>query len=278
MLDIELNGGVDLMLSQNIPYMELTYFDLLSALIVLVLGIIVAKVLIKIFKNGLQKTNLPELIVEFLSKFILALLYVAVILATVSMLGADISSVIVGLSAVIGLILGFGMQDTLTNIAAGVWIATLRPFDKGEYLEVSGYSGSVHEVGIMATDLLTPDNKLITIPNKLIWGSPIVNATRMPTRRVDVDVGVSYDTKLEDALKVAMELMKENPMVHADPAPAVVTTALADSSVNLQLRAWTNTGDYWGVKGALTNGILKAYKEEGIEIPFPQLDIHMDKQ
>jgi len=266
------------LLSQNIPYMELTYFNLLSALIVLVLGIIVAKVLIGIFKNGLKKTNLPELIVEFLSKFILALLYVAVILATVSMLGSDTSSLIVGLSAVIGLVLGFGMQDTLTNIAAGVWIATLRPFDKGEYLEVSGYSGSVHEVGIMATELLTPDNKLITIPNKLVWGSPIVNATRMPTRRVDVDVGVSYDTKLEDALKVAMELIKENPMVLADPAPAVVTTALADSSVNLQLRAWTNTEDYWGVKGALTNGILKAYKEEGIEIPFPQLDIHMEKE
>ena len=130
----------------------------------------------------------------------------------------------------------------------------------------------------MATDLLTPDNKLITIPNKLVWGSPIVNATRMPTRRVDVDVGVSYDTKLEDALKVAMELMKDNSMVLADPAPAVVTTALADSSVNLQLRAWTNTEDYWGVKGALTNGILKAYKEEGIEIPFPQLDVHMEKE
>ncbi|WP_305065540.1 mechanosensitive ion channel family protein [Methanococcoides sp.] len=278
MLDIGSNWGVGTTLSQNIPYMELTYFDILSALIVLVLGIIVAKVLIKIFKNGLQKTDLPELIVEFLSKFILALLYVAVLLATVSMLGSDISSVIVGLSAVIGLILGFGMQDTLTNIAAGIWIATLRPFDKGEFLVVNGFSGSVHEVGIMATELLTPDNKLITIPSKLVWGSPIVNATRMPTRRVDVDVGVSYDTKLEDALQVAIELMKENAMVLAEPAPAVVTTALADSSVNLQLRAWTNTEDYWGVKGALTNGILKAYKEEGIEIPFPQLDVHLEKE
>ncbi|MEL4305746.1 mechanosensitive ion channel family protein [Methanococcoides sp. LMO-2] len=266
------------MLSDNLPYMNMTYFDLLSALIVLVAGIIVAKILAGIFKNGLKKTELPELVAEFLSRFVLALLYVAVILATVSTLGADISSVVVGLSAVIGLVLGFGMQDTLTNIAAGVWLATLRPFDKGEYVSVTGYSGTVSAVGFMATELLTPDNKIITIPNKVIWGSAIENATRMPTRRVDVNVGISYDTKVDQAVQVAMELMKNHSMVLADPAPAVVTTELADSSVNLQLRAWANTADYWGVKGDLTNGILNAYKEADIEIPFPQLDVHMDKE
>ncbi|WP_445476325.1 mechanosensitive ion channel family protein [Methanococcoides methylutens] len=258
--------------------MNLTYFDLLSALVILVVGIIVAKIILGIFKRGLEKTNLPELVVEFLSRFLLALLYVAVILATVSVLGADISSLVVGLSAVIGLVLGFGMQDTLTNLAAGIWIATLRPFDKGEYVSVTGYSGSVSAVGFMATELLTPDNKFITIPNKVIWGSPIENATRMPTRRADVNVGISYDAKLEQAIQIAMDLMKGNTMVLSDPAPAVVTTELADSSVNLQLRAWANTPDFWAVKGALTNGILKAYKEADIEIPFPQLDIHMNKE
>ncbi|MGM0771798.1 MAG: mechanosensitive ion channel family protein [Halobacteriota archaeon] len=266
------------MLSDNLPYMNLTYFDLLSALIVLIAGIIVAKILTGIFKNGLKKTELPELVAEFLSRFVLALLYVAVILATVSTLGSDISSVVVGLSAVIGLVLGFGMQDTLTNIAAGVWLATLRPFDKGEYVSVTGYSGSVSAVGFMATELLTPDNKLITIPNKVIWGNAIENATRMPTRRVDVNVGISYDTKVDQAIQVAIELMKNHSLIHADPAPAVVTTELADSSVNLQLRAWTNTSDLWSVKWDLTNGILKAYKDAGIEIPFPQLDVHMDKE
>ncbi len=270
--------GVERMLSQNIPYTDLTFFDLLAALIVLVAGIVLAKILTGMFKNGLKKTELPELVAEFLSRFVLALMYVAVILATVSTLGPDISSVVVGLSAVIGLVLGFGLQDTLTNIAAGVWLATLRPFDKGEYVSVTGYSGSVNAVGFMATELLTPDNKIITIPNKVIWGSAIENATRMPTRRVDVNVGISYDTKLDQAIQVAMDLMKGNSMVLADPAPAVVTTELADSSVNLQLRAWANTSDYWGVKGDLTNGILKAYKEAGIEIPFPQMDVHLDKE
>lgn len=270
--------GVVRILTNNIPYTELTFFDLISALIVLIAGIIIAKIMVSIFKNGLRKTKLPELVMEFLSRFLLALLYVAVILATVSTLGADISSLVVGLSAVIGLVLGFGMQDSLTNLAAGVWIATLRPFDKGEYILVNGFSGTVHAVGFMATELLTPDNKLVTIPNKVVWGSAIVNATRMPTRRIDVDVGISYDTKLEDAVKVAIDLMSNDPLVHSEPSPAVVTTALADSSVNLQLRAWAKTEDYWAVKGNMTNGILNAYKEEGIEIPFPQLDVHMSKE
>ena len=266
-----------MVLSDSLPYMNITFFNVLSSLIVLIAGIIVAKILANTFKNGLKRTQLPELVTEFLSKFLLAFLYVAVILAVVATLGVDISSVVVGLSAVIGLILGFGMQDTLTNLAAGIWIATLRPFDKGEYVSVSGHSGSVHEVGFMATELLTPDNKLITIPNKVIWGSAIENATRMPTRREDVSVGISYDTKVDHAVQVALDLMKEHPKVLPEPVPAVVTTELADSSVNLQLRAWTTTPEYWGVKGDLTKGILKAYKESGIEIPFPQLDVHLDK-
>ena len=116
---------------------------------------------------------------------------------------------------------------------------------------------------------------MITIPNKLVWGSAIINATRMPTRRVDVSVGVSYSGNLEKAIKVAMDLMKGHALVMADPAPAVVTTELGDSSVNLQLRAWVKTADYWTVNGDLTNGIFNAYKKEGIEIPYPQMDVHL---
>ena len=127
----------------------------------------------------------------------------------------------------------------------------------------------------MATELLTPDNVLITIPNKLVWGSPIANYTRMPTRRVDVGVGVAYGTNLDRAVKIAMELMKGHPLVLDSPAPSVAVTTLADSSINLQLRAWVKTKDYWTVKGDLTRGIYELYREEGIEIPFPQMDVHV---
>ncbi|WP_332881912.1 mechanosensitive ion channel family protein [Methanosarcina horonobensis] len=190
-------------------------------------------------------------------------------------LNFDVDSFIVGLSAIIGLVLGLGMQDTFTNITAGIWVAAIRPIDREEIVVVNGQTGKVKSVGIMSTELLTPDNQLITIPNKLVWGSSIVNMTRMPTRRASVDVGISYSSDIEKAIKIALDLMKGHPLILQEPEPAVVTTELASSSVNLQLRAWTKTGDFMGVKNSLTAGIFEAYRKEGIEIPFPQMDIHV---
>ncbi|ASJ00807.1 mechanosensitive ion channel family protein [Thermococcus gorgonarius] len=262
-------------LDEPLPYVGITLVQIATAIVILVVGWIVAKIVVASFKRGLKKTKLPDLVVEFLGRFLSALLYVAVILLAVRALGIGVGSVVLGLSAVIGLILGFGMQDTLTNLAAGVWIAALRPIDMGEVVEVAGKTGKVNAVGIMSTELLTPDNVLITIPNKLVWGNVITNYTRMPTRRVDVDVGVAYGTDLDRAIKLAMDLMKNHPKVLKDPEPSVVITALADSSINLQLRAWVKTEDYWAVKGDLTKGIYELYMKEGIEIPFPQLDVHI---
>jgi len=262
-------------MDKPLPYVGVTPLQMATAVAILVIGWVVTKILVGTFKRGLKKTKLPELVVEFLSRFLSALLYVAVILLAVSALGIGVGSVVLSISAVIGLILGFGMQDTLTNLAAGVWITALRPFDKGDVVTVAGQTGKVNAVGIMSTELLTPDNTLITIPNKLVWGSVITNYTRMPTRRVSVDVGVAYGTDLDRAIKIAMDIMKGHPKVLNDPEPSVVITALADSSINLQLRAWTKTEDYWAVKGDLTRAIYEAYRKEGIEIPFPQMDVHI---
>jgi len=262
-------------LNEPLPYLGITPMNIVMALIILVVGFMVAKVLVGAFKRSLKKTKLPDLLIEFLARFFSALLYVAVILLAVRALGVAVGSVVLGLSAVIGLILGFGLQDTLTNIAAGVWIAALRPFDRGDVVNVAGFTGKVDAVGVMETELLTPDNTFIAIPNKLVWGSPIVNYTKMPTRRVDVNVGVAYGTDLDRAIKLAIDLMKSHPKVLDEPEPAVVITELADSSINLQLRAWTKTEDYWAVKGDLTKGIYELYTKEGIEIPFPQLDVHI---
>ena len=264
-------------LAGKIPYTDITILNVIAAIAVLVLGFILIKFLVSIFKKGMGKTKLPELIIEFLSRFLSALLYVLLILLILATMGFQVGSVFIGLSAVIGLILGFGMQDTLTNIAAGVWIAMLRPIDKGEYVTVNGISGTVQAVGIMATELLTPDNQFITIPNTLVWGSPIINATRKDTRRVDVAVGISYKGSIEKAVSAAMDLMAGHELVLKNPEPAVVVTELGDSSVNLQMRAWSRTSDYWGVKFDLTQGIFNKFKKEGIEIPYPQMDVHLDK-
>jgi len=264
--------------NEMFQFNNLTAWDIGAALVVLVAGYIIARILTGMFKDSISRTKLPSLVIDFLARFFSILLYVIVILATLSTLNFDVGPVVLGLSAVIGLILGFGMQDTLTNLGAGIWIAALRPIDKNEYVEINGISGTVSGVGIMATELLTPDNKFITVPNKLVWGNPIINATRLPTRRVSVDVGISYSSNIDRAIEIAIETMKSHNKVLSDPAPAVMTTELADSSVNLQLRAWTKTEDLWDVKKELTVNIFKEYRELGIEIPFPQLDVHLEKE
>ena len=262
-------------MGQVIPYTEITVSRFIFAIIVLILGFIVSRYIVHIFKRGMQKTRIPDLTVQFLTHFLSILLYVIVILVFLRSLNFDVDSYIVGISAVIGLVIGLGMQDTFTNLTAGICVAAIRPIDMGETVTVNGQTGKVKSVGIMSTELLTPDNQLITIPNKLVWGSSIINMTRMPTRRVSVDVGVSYSSDLEKAIGIALNLMKTHPLVLPEPEPAVVTTELANSAINLQLRAWAKTGDMATVKNKLTAGILDAYTKEGIEIPFPQMDINI---
>jgi small-conductance mechanosensitive channel len=167
------------------------------------------------------------------------------------------------------------MQDTLTNLTAGVCIAIIRPIDMGETVTLNGQTGKVKAVGIMSTDLLTSDNQLVTIPNKLVWGNSIINMTRMPTRRFSVDIGISYSSDIDKAVKIALDLTKGNPLIHQDPEPTVIINELAASSINLQLTAWTKTGDLGTVKNDLTAGIYETYRKEGVEMPFTQIDIHI---
>ncbi len=261
----------------TLPHTDLTLLQLATALAALVAGLLVARIALAVFRRQLKRTTLSDILVEFLARFFGVLLYVVVLLVVLSTLGVNVGAILLSLSAVVGLVLGFGMQETFNNIAAGTWIAALRPIDIGEVVTINGITGKVKTVGILATELVTFDNVYITIPNGLVWGSPIINATRMPTRRVDVSVGIAYGTSVDQAVAVGMELMKSHAAVLDEPAPTFVLTELADSSLNLQLRPWANTDDYWAVKGDITQGIYEALAKAGIEIPFPQLDVHMEK-
>jgi len=262
-------------LEATIPYTGVTIMQLLTAIIVLVVGFILAKIILGFFKRSMKRTQLTDVLVEFLARFISILLYVLVVLLVLAAFGVTISSILVSLSAMVGLILGFGMSDTVNNIASGTWIAALGPINIGEVVNINGKTGKVSAVGIMATELLTPDNVFITIPNSQVWGSSIENFTRMPVRRVDVAVGIAYGSSVDQAAHVAMDIMRAHPLVLDDPEPAVVISALADSSVNLTLRPWAKTEDYWTVKGDVSKAILEGLPRAGIEIPFPQLDVHM---
>jgi len=261
-----------------IPHTNVTVLQVLTAIAVLVVGFVAARIVAAVFRKQMRKTRLSDILVEFLLRFLSVLLYVLVILIALGTLGVSIGSVILSLSAIVGLVLGFGLQDTFNNVASGAWIASLSPINIGEVVTINGMTGKVTSVGIMATELLTPDNVYMAIPNKLVWGSPIINMTRMDTRRVDVSVGVAYGTRIDDAVRTGAEVMRAHELVLGDPEPAVVITELADSSVNLVLRAWAKTDDYWTVKGDLTKAIYEALGKAGIEIPFPQLDVHLTGQ
>ncbi len=268
-------AGINIPLEKPIPYIGITLIQIIWAIVIFAVGVVITKTIVYLFRKGIKKTKLPAILADFLSKLLAVFLYVIFLLMAVAALGFDVNSIILGISAIIGLILGFGLQDTFTNLAAGFWIALTRPFNEGDYVTTNGMDGTVKGIGVMVTELLTPDNKYIAIPNKLVWGSPIINYTRMKTRRVNVDIGVAYGTDIDQAVKIAMNLMKNEELILNEPEPAVVISELADSSINLQLRAWTKTENYWNLKGILMKKIYEEYGKVGIEIPYPQLDVHI---
>ena len=262
-------------LTWTIPLTSITLGNLVWATAVAVIGYVIIKVFEQAFKRSLIRIGAPELVAGILTRLTIVVLYVVLILAVAAALGFNTGSVVIGLSAIIGLILGFGLQDTMNNLAAGVWIAVSRAFSKGDLVHVSGYTGLVEDVGILSTVLKQPDNTVITIPNRNVWGSPIVNYTKMPIRRVTLNVGVAYGTDLDKAVKIALETVSSIDGVLSDPPAQVVVSELADSSVNLQVRAWVKKEDFASVKESIMKAIYKRFGEEGIEIPFPQLDVHV---
>ncbi len=213
-----------------------------------------------------------------LQAFIVAAIYWVVLafglMVVLSALGVDISPVF----ALIGgasFILAFAFQDTLGNLASGLMIMVNRPFDEGDYVDIGGTAGTVRAVSIVATTVVTPDNQVIVVPNKNVWGNVITNVTASDTRRVDLVFGISYDDSIEDAIRVMRETVEAHPLVLDDPAPVIKLNELADSSVNIVCRPWTKSTDYWTVYWDLMHQVKHGFDAAGITIPYPQQDIHV---
>ncbi len=270
-------GAMEMMdlLSRTLPLTSIKVESLLWAIVIAVVGYVIVKTVIQVLRSSLTRIGVPELAAGVLARLVEVLLYAALVLAVAATLGYNTGSLVLGLSAIIGLVLGFGLQDTINNLAAGVWLAASQAFSKGDVVEVAGYKGVVEDVGILSTVLKTPENNVIMVPNKSVWGSAIVNYTKMPVKRISVDVGVAYGTDLDKAVKTALDVIRSIEGVLSDPEPQVIVTELADSSVNLQLRAWARREDYWAVREAIIKAVYRRFNEEDIEIPFPQLDVHV---
>ena len=249
--------------------------SLLSALLVFLLGKLVAGWLSRLLEKMLEK-RLDATVAGFFGNISHAVLLVVVIIAALDQLGVQTTSIIAILGAA-GLAVGFALKDSLGNFAAGVMLILFRPFKAGDFVEAGGTMGTVREIRIHATIFRTPDNKEITVPNSSILNSNITNFSAMPTRRVDMVFGVSYDADLSKVRRVLSEILAEDDRVLPEPEPLIAVSELGNSSVNLLVRPWVNGSDYWPFFWETTEKVKSRFDEEGITIPFPQMDVHLDK-
>ena len=254
---------------------EISLLDIIFFLLVLIIGLVVAKIVAGSVKKRLLKMKAGELLAEFTGRILTIILYVFVIGVAIGFLGVDVGAALVSISVVMGFVLGFALGDTLGNFAAGFMIAITKPFAVGDYVDVAGQSGSIKSVGISITELNTPDNKHVIIPNKAVWGGAVVNYTHHDTRRVDMTTGVSYEDDLNLALKTTMDIVTAHPKVLKSPAPQIEIAEMADSSVNIVIRPWSKTSDYWDVFFDLQKSLKEGYDKAGLSIPYPQTDVHM---
>ena len=215
---------------------------------------------------------------DLLKRFFVGLAQKAVfftgLVIALEQVGVPVAPLLAGVG-VVGFIVGFALQDTLANFAAGVMILLYRPYDIGNFITAAGESGSVKDMNLVSTTITTPDNQVLILPNSSIWGGVIRNVTRQETRRVDMVIGVAYDADLDQTIKALTEVVKAHDKVLPDPEPVIRVVALGESSVDLVVRPWTKTSDYWDVHFDPHKQIKERLDEEGIGIPFPQRDLHL---
>ncbi|WP_194663239.1 small-conductance mechanosensitive channel MscS [Vibrio anguillarum] len=250
--------------------------NIISAILILFIGNIVVKAVAGSVAKALKKKDMDKAVVEFVHGLVRYTLFVVVLIAALGRIGVQTASVVAIIGAA-GLAVGLALQGSLSNFAAGVLIVAFRPFKSGDYVEVSGTAGSVESIQIFSTVLRTPDNKMVIVPNGSIISGPIVNYSRHDTRRIDLVIGVSYKSNLQKTKEVLAKVVAAEPRLLKDPAPTIGVMALADSSVNFVVRPWVKTAEYWAVYFDLLQAIKEELDKEGIEIPFPQMDVHLNK-
>lgn len=248
--------------------------NIVLALIILILGTWIAKIITKWFKKLMNVRNVDTTLVKFSSGLVKAVLYIFVIIAAIDKAGIESTSFVAILGAA-GLAVGFALQGSLSNFAAGVMLIIFKPIKVGDFVEAAGIMGSVEEVGIFVTTLKSADNKVIYVPNSQMSGGIITNYSVKDTRRVDMEFGIGYSDDIDKARSVILEILSNDSRILKDPKPDVLVGTLGDSSVNFKVRPWVNAADYWGVYFDATENVKKKFDANNISIPFPQTDVHL---
>lgn len=245
------------------------------AIIVLIIGIRLIKIFSKILRKQLERREVDETLIPFLSNLIAWVLKFTLFISVAAMVGVETTS-LVALLGTAGLAVGLALQGALSNFAGGILIIILRPYRVDDMVEVMGNFGMVEEIQIFHTVIYTPDSKKLIIPNGSIAGDKIINYTALGKIRLDCAIGISYDSDIKQARNIIIEEVSKNPRVFKDPAPLVWVNELADSSVNLFVRVWCKPDDYLNMNFEVLEAAKKALDANGITIPFPQMDVHLD--
>ena len=247
---------------------------LAGALLVLVLGLWIVKLFIKGLKKMLSKRKIDPSLLSFIASFLGALLRVLVVISVMGMAGIQMTSFIALLGAA-GLAMGMALSGTLQNFAGGVIILIFRPFNVGDYIQAQGHAGIVREITIFTTHLNTVDNKVIILPNGPLATNDLVNYTKEETRRIDWTFGIAYGDQLDVFKRALNHFIQEDQRIFIEPEPFIGLTELADSSVNLTVRVWAKTSDYWNIFFEMNEKVYTRFADYGLHIPFPQMDIHL---
>ncbi|HBS42465.1 MAG TPA: mechanosensitive ion channel protein MscS [Oceanospirillales bacterium] len=247
--------------------------QIVTAILVFFIGRMIAAAVTKGARRIMEKAKLDAMLVNFLANILGSVLLLLVIVFALSRLGVDTTSLVALLGAA-GLAVGLALKDSMSHFAAGVMLILFRPFKVGDFVEVDGVMGSVEQITILSTRLKSPDNKMVIVPNGNVFSNTMTNFTDQPTRRVDMMFGIGYGADLLKAKAILEDMVANDERILKDPAPKVAVHELGDSSVNFICRPWVNAADYWAVYWDFMEKVKLRFDEEGIEIPFPQMDVH----
>lgn len=247
---------------------------LIVAIIVYVICSIINKIVMKILSKGLERSKIDTTVHGFLKSLVKVVLLCITIIIVLTILRVPMTSIITVVGSA-GIAIGLALQSSLSNIAGGVIVLVEKNFRVGDYISINGTEGTVKEISVFATNIISYDNKSVFVPNGIVSNATIINYTREKTRRVDHVMSISYNNDTKKAIAVITEVLKNNSKVLSAPEPFVKVCAFGASSIDISVRAWVNTSDYWDVYYDLLEEIKAAFDENGIIIPYNQLDVHM---
>lgn len=265
------------MLNGFLGNMEAFIPKAINTLIIIVIGYIAIKILVKIVAKFFDKVDFDRAAETFIENVIKVALWAILIVIILSNLGVNVSGIIAGLG-IMGFIVGFALKDTLGNLASGIFILFHKPFRVDDWVEVGGISGSVKSIGVAACIIHTFGNEKVTIPNSIIWGSAIKNYTGLKHRKMELIFGIGYDDNMNKAIKIIDNILKKDERVLDDPEHEILIKELADSSVNISARVCAKTDIFMALRWDLIKKVKEEFDKHGITIPYPQTDVHMKRK